>query len=128
MQPSNPNQKASRTMSIRALIQQFSQTIDSLPAHERALLGELAGRMNALSDQEVAQAIASGASRGLTVRTGVRAGAAAGAELVILDESLAAVGSGQSGARARVCVRAGADADRHRASLTLRRRVEAPSE
>jgi hypothetical protein len=61
-------------MSIRSLIQQFAKSVDGLPAQERMILGELAGRMSAMSDQEATQAIASGVGRGLTVRTGVRAG------------------------------------------------------
>lgn len=61
-------------MSMRTLIQQFAQSVDNLPAQERVLLGELAGRMSALSDHEVDQAISSGVGRGLTIRTGVRAG------------------------------------------------------
>lgn len=61
-------------MNIRDLITQFSDTVQALPSEERALLGELAGRLQSMSDREVSEAIASGAARGLTVRTGVRAG------------------------------------------------------
>ena len=61
-------------MNIRNVIAQFTQTVANLPAEQRVLLADLAGRMSSLSDDEVAQAIESGASRGLTIRTGVSAG------------------------------------------------------
>lgn len=61
-------------MNIRNVISQFTQTVANLPDEQRVLLADLAGRMSSLSDNEVAQAIESGASRGLSIRTGVRAG------------------------------------------------------
>jgi hypothetical protein len=61
-------------MNIRNVISQFTQSITNLPAEQRVLLGDLAARMSSLSDDEVAQAIESGTSRGLSIRTDLRAG------------------------------------------------------
>jgi hypothetical protein len=61
-------------MNIRNVISQFTQSVANLPAEQRLLLADLAARMSSLSDDEVAQAIESGASRGLCIRTDLRAG------------------------------------------------------
>jgi hypothetical protein len=62
------------TMHIRNVISQFTQSITNLPAEQRVLLADLAARMSSLSDDEVSQAIESGTSRGLSIRTDLRAG------------------------------------------------------
>jgi hypothetical protein len=52
------------TMNLRNVISRFTQSI----------VADLTARMSSLSNDEVAQAVEPGASRGLSIRTDLRAG------------------------------------------------------